>query len=156
MNGYLQSTTRSTTWESADSGKDKVTSVVRGLGFLFGYLSTCNGHCKLVQNINLKLLLVLFLFQVSSDVLHVWIPLPCFYNPSYYMFRSYSFAVLLPSVCRGKKYSFDVDITFRWKMLEIVKIFPYTVMCCIWEYPYIPIHSPYVIGLYCQPLTFLS
>lgn len=45
------------------------------------------------------------------------------------MFGSYSFAVLLPSVCRGKSYSSDVDTTCIWKMLEIEVRYSIHVYC---------------------------
>lgn len=51
------------------------------------------------------------------------------------MFWGYSFAVLLSSVCRGKKYSFDVDTTCSWKMLEIELRYSCVLWCagcCEW------------------------
>lgn len=43
--------------------------------------------------------------------------------------------MLLPSVCRGNKYSFDVDTTFSWELLETELRYSQTLPCagrCEW------------------------
>lgn len=47
-------------------------------------------------------------FQVKSDVLHVWVPVPGVHHTCYHLLGNNNPTVLLPSMCRGN----DLQLTF--------------------------------------------
>lgn len=59
--------------------------------------------------------------QVSSDVLHVWLPFPGLHHPAYYLLRGNCSALLLPFMCRGE----------IWHLFNQIKILHFTLCVCV-------------------------